>query len=90
MNTFFEWFLFVAVIFLVLRVVTLEQRLKQMTYTLKQIGKQVGVSERAINKDIKDLLKDGKDIEAVKLARETLGLSLVEGKQYVDELKAEE
>lgn len=89
MSTFFEWFLFVAVIFLALRVVTIEQRLKQMTYTLKQIGQQLGVSEQAINKDILDLLDEGKDIEAVKLARETLGLSLVEGKQYVDELKAE-
>ena len=35
------------------------------------------------------LIKDGKDVKAIKKARETLGLSLLEGKEYIDKLKSE-
>jgi len=35
------------------------------------------------------LLHEGKTVEAVKRVRETLGSSLLEAKQYVDQLKSE-
>jgi len=90
MDTFLEWVMFIAIIYLVFKVIQLQEDLKGVTYKIEQIAKKVQVPENPINDDLRDLLKDGKDVEAVKLARETLGLSLVEGKQYIDSLKSDD
>ncbi len=66
---------------------SLEGRIKGMQYTLAQLVKQSGMSENPINDDLRMLIRDDKDVKAVKKARETLGLSLIEGKQYIDKLK---
>lgn len=76
------------VISLLSKVDKLEGRLKSMQYTLAQLANTSGV-ENPINEDLRKLIKDGKDIKAIKKARETLGLSLVEGKEYIDQLKFE-
>ena len=62
------------VISLLSKVDKLEGRLKSMQYTLAQLANTSGV-ENPINEDLRKLIKDGKDIKAIKKARETLGLS---------------
>ena len=89
MDTFLEWFMLIAIIFLIFRVMTIQEQLKGLTYKIDQIASKVEVPENPINENLRDLLEDGKDVEAVKLARETLGLSLIEGKEYVDALKSD-
>ncbi|MFC4024678.1 hypothetical protein ACFOUV_12820 [Oceanobacillus longus] len=72
------------VIYFSIKVDKLDGRIKGMQYTLDQLAKRSGISENPINDDLRKLIKDGKDIN---IARETLGLSLVEGKEYIDKLK---
>ncbi|WP_257351353.1 hypothetical protein [Pseudalkalibacillus decolorationis] len=69
-----------------MKVTNLQDRLKTMRYTLNQIADQVGVPEHPVNEQIRALVKDGKNIEAIKEARKALGLSLIEAKEYVDSL----
>ncbi|MDC3413505.1 ribosomal protein L7/L12 [Aquibacillus sp. 3ASR75-11] len=64
----------------------IENRIKSMKYTLDRIAKQVNVPEHPLNGELRDLIKDGKKVKAVKRTREILGLSLVEAKKYVDDL----
>ncbi len=77
------------VINLWIKVDKLEGRIKAIQYTLDQLASQSGVYENPINDDLRNLIKAGKEVKAVKKARETLGLSLVEGKEYIDKLKSE-
>lgn len=67
----------------------LNSRVKSLEYTLQQISKQFDVPENPINNELRQLLKGGNDVKAVKKARETLGLSLTEAKKYIDVLKLE-
>ena len=76
-------------LYLLSTVSKLNSRVKGLEYTLEQISKQVDVPENPINNELRQLLKEGNDIKAVKRVRETLGLSLLEGKQYIDVLKLE-
>lgn len=77
-------------IYLLASVIQLNGRIKGLVYTLDQISKQIDVPESPINKELRQLLNEGNDVKAVKRVRETLGLSLIEGKQYVDALKIED
>ncbi|ODG91098.1 hypothetical protein BED47_08720 [Gottfriedia luciferensis] len=65
----------------------LENRMKNIKITLDQIAKVVEVPEHPINNDIRKLLQEGKEIQAIREVRSVLGLSLLEAKQYVDALK---
>jgi ribosomal protein L7/L12 len=67
----------------------LEGRIKRMQFTLNQITQQSGLPENPINDELRKLIKEGEDVKAIKKARETLGLSLLEGKEYIDKLKSE-
>jgi len=78
------------VISLFIKLDRLEGRMKAMQYKLDRLVKQSDIPENPINDDLRQLIKEGKDVKAVKKARETLGLSLVEGKQYIDKLKMED
>lgn len=78
--------LFVIIFMLYDKLTKLEMRFNRMKATLDQIANQVEVSEHPINDELRKLLKEGKDVQAVKKAREVLGLSLLEAKQYVDAL----
>ncbi|WP_017549010.1 hypothetical protein [Salinicoccus carnicancri] len=69
------------------RVTRLEQRMKSMQQTLDHLTDQTEIPENPINDELRKLIEEGDDIKAVKKARETLGLSLLEGKEYIDELK---
>ncbi|MFA1822220.1 hypothetical protein ACDX78_18900 [Virgibacillus oceani] len=87
--SFMDMLLLIIGIYLILTVTKLDGRLKNIKYTLNQISKSVDIPENPINDELRKLINEGKDVKAVKKARETLGLSLVEGKQYVDALKLE-
>lgn len=87
-----EYFLCLALIlitYLIFKLGQMEDRLRGMKNTLNQIATQVGVPEDPVNEDLRKLLKEGKDVEAVKEARKAFGFSLLEAKQYVDALKFE-
>ncbi|MEK5185425.1 hypothetical protein [Solibacillus sp. FSL W7-1324] len=75
--------------YLLLTVANLSNRIKDMQTTLKQITKQTITPDHPINNELKQLLKEGADVKAVKRARELLGFSLLEAKQYIDKLKSE-
>ncbi|RCW76802.1 hypothetical protein [Saliterribacillus persicus] len=74
---------------LMIKVDKLEGRIKLMQHTLDQVADHLKIPEHPINNELRKLIKEGEDIKAVKKARETLGLSLLEGKQYIDKLKIE-
>ena len=61
----------------------LEGRTKRIQFTLDQLVQQSGLPENPINDELRQLIKDGEDVKAIKKARETLGLSLLEGKRYI-------
>ena len=87
--TFIELMLVIGITYLIFKVDKMESRIRSMKYTLDSIAEQAGIAENPVNEELRVLLKEGKDVRAVKVARENLGLSLVEGKKYVDDLKAE-
>lgn len=74
-------------IFLSARMIKLEGHLKRMQYSLDQLAKQSGLPDNHIDDELRRLIEEGEDVRAVKLAREALGLSLLEGKEYIDKLK---
>lgn len=72
------------------RVNKLSSQVKGMNEILNHVAKEMKWPEPPINGELRMLLKEGSDIKAVKAARENLGFSLLEAKQYVDGLKNEE
>ncbi|MCZ8539663.1 hypothetical protein [Psychrobacillus psychrodurans] len=80
---------FLIIIYLSVKLEKLEGRMKRIQYTLDQLTKQYGLLENPINNELRELIKDREDVKAIKKARETLGLSLLEGKNYIDKLKSD-
>ena len=70
-------------------VIKLNSRVKGLEYKLEQISRQIDLPESPINNELRQLLNEGNDVKAVKRVRETLGLSLIKAKQYIDVLKLE-
>lgn len=81
--------LLVIFIYLLSTISKLNSRVKVLENKLKHLSNQTDVSESPINNELRQLLNEGNDVKAVKRVRETLGLSLIEAKQYVDGLKLE-
>ncbi|HBQ75444.1 hypothetical protein ASF99_01090 [Exiguobacterium sp. Leaf187] len=64
--------------------------LKKLQRIEEHLGlNEVSLEEAALQVELVQLLHEGKTVEAVKRVRETLGSSLLEAKQYVDQLKSE-
>ncbi|WP_219375504.1 hypothetical protein [Bacillus mycoides] len=65
-----------------------DTRLKRMEDRLQLISKEMGIVDREpeINKELRQLVEDGKIVTAIKRVREAFGFSLLEAKQYVDKL----
>ncbi|MBZ5200278.1 hypothetical protein HU147_03520 [Planomicrobium chinense] len=68
------------------RLKAMEKQLADMQKTIAAINSEEPLKEPPVNEGLRQLLQDGKDIEAIKMAREHLGLSLLEAKKYVDSL----
>lgn len=64
----------------------LKARVKSMEITLNQVANHVDMPEHPVNEELRQLVKEGKEVKAVKKAREVFGFSLIEGKKYVDSL----
>ena len=79
----------IIIIYLSVKLDKFEGRMKSMQYTLDQLTKQLGLPENPINDELRELINGGEDVKAVKKARETLGLSLLEAKNYIDKLKSD-
>ena len=82
-------FILFTCLYLLSTVNKLNSRVKGLEYTLEQMSKQVDIPENPINNELRQMLIEGNDIKAVKRVRETLGLTLLEAKKYIDVLKLE-
>jgi len=85
--SFFDILLLVIALYLVTKVSALEGQVKGMKHTLNELAKHSNLPEDPINDKVRTLLDEGEDVKAVKLVRETWGLTLLEAKQYTDKLK---
>ncbi|GAA0493648.1 hypothetical protein GCM10008986_20150 [Salinibacillus aidingensis] len=77
------------ILFLLIKVSRLERRLKGLQDTLRQQTHQGKFDENPVEEELYRLIREGKDVKAVKKAREAFGFSLIEGKRYIDQLKAD-
>ena len=84
-----EILILIIVLYLLSTVIKIDGRIKGIKYTLDQISKGIDIPESPIDPEIKRLINEGNDVKAIKRARELFGLTLLEGKQYVDGLKIE-
>lgn len=82
-----EIMILVIVLYLLSTVLKLDGRIKGIKHTLDRISKGMDIPESPVDPEIKRLLSEGNDVKAVKRARELFGLTLLEGKQYIDGLK---
>lgn len=82
----------VGFIYIAEKLATIEKkndaRLKRIEDRLQLITKEMGIIEREpeINKELRQLVEEGKKVTAVKRVREAFGFSLLEAKQYVNKL----
>ncbi|MDQ0427831.1 ribosomal protein L7/L12 [Planomicrobium stackebrandtii] len=70
------------------RVKALETRIRHVEKLLQHATQGQKITEPDINEELRELLQKGRMVEAVKRTRQEFGWSLLEAKQYVDELKA--
>ncbi|WP_413527013.1 hypothetical protein [Marinilactibacillus psychrotolerans] len=77
------------VLYLLSALTKLEQQVKKLNYTVSQLAAQSTITNDSLNNELRQLLKADKNVTAMKRVRESLGLSLMEAKQYIDTLKAE-
>ncbi|GED18254.1 hypothetical protein AM501_23255 [Aneurinibacillus migulanus] len=69
------------------KIAIMEKQIKNQKFILDQISKQLEIPEHPVNNEVRKLLKEQNYVEAIKMVREVLGLSLIEAKQYVDRIK---
>lgn len=84
-----EILILIIVLYLFATVIKIDGRIKGMKYSLDQISKGIDIPENPIDPEIKRLINEGNDVKAIKRSRELFGLTLLEGKQYVDDLKVD-
>lgn len=77
-----------TVFILMSKIDRLEGRIRNTQQILEQIAAQYDMPENPVNDELRRLINEGKETQAIKRAREALGLSLIEGKQYVERLKS--
>ncbi|EOU1218107.1 hypothetical protein ABE450_001901 [Clostridium perfringens] len=83
---------FGAFMFLIASVGQLRNEVKLMRWTLNRIAERVGVTEivtKEEKEELKRLLSEGKNVQAVRRCREITDLGLKEAKEYVDGLGEE-
>jgi len=91
-----EW-LFVGVVALVAaaewpiyalhqRVQALERRVKRTQELLGKVADRLGVPEDPLETEIRQLLAQGKTVQAIQRVREVRGLTLKEAKEFVDSI----
>ena len=68
----------------------IEERIKRHEKLLERLTSQMKIEDTTVPDEVLIPLREGKDVQAVKAARERFGYSLLEAKQYVDGVKREE
>ena len=86
------WIFFIGglLIYILTAINQLRDEIKSTNSTLESIAKQIGVPDKIIENiddELKNLIKEGKKVKAVKRYREVTGLGLKESKEYVDSLE---
>ncbi len=71
------------------RIKALEKRVREVEKQLIQTQQGEEWKEPEMNNELRELLRKGEMVKAVKRTREEFGWSLVEAKQYVDALKVD-
>ncbi|MGI6651676.1 MAG: hypothetical protein ACOX4Y_08005 [Limnochordia bacterium] len=82
-----------AVLAILVTLNQLSQRMDAANQQLKQISKHLGLHEEAleqIEEELKDLVRQGERIEAIKLYRAKTGSGLKEAHEHIEELRREE
>ena len=85
-----EVLILVIGVYVLFKLIKLEGHIKRLEYKLQELSNPVDAPDHPIHHELKQLLQEGQDVKAVKRVRETMGLSLLEAKQYVDALKLKE
>lgn len=85
----FSGIIILVIIYFSIKISNLENRVEGLHYKLDTIKAQTNVSGYPVDEELLELLGQGEEIKAVKKARQAFGLSLVEGKRYVDNLKTD-
>ena len=68
---------------------SLRKEVKNINKTLEKIAKEIGAEDKIpenLDDDLKKLIAEGKKIQAIKQYIKATGVSLKEGKQYIDNL----
>jgi len=65
----------------------LRNEIKRTNSILDKIAKQIGVPEPPVDSVIRDLVTEGKKIQAIKRYREITGVGLKEAKDYIDSIE---
>ncbi|WP_431802166.1 hypothetical protein [Halobacillus andaensis] len=86
MDLFIYAVLILVLLLFVGRVTSMEKRVKRVEETLRRVTEQVDLPPSSTDEELKQLVREGKDVQAVKRARKELGLSLIEAKEYIDKL----
>lgn len=88
-----DWVLLSGLMFVILylltvsiRISALQAQVRSLKAVVNRVADLVDLPEPRINDRLRILVEEGKMVQAVKEAREALGFSLVEAKQYVDGL----
>lgn len=64
----------------------MDKKINLLSAEVKRLQKGDAYEEPAVNDQLRNLVKEGKKVQAVKEAREAFGYSLLEAKEYVDGL----
>ncbi len=78
-----------AVLSILVALNQLSQRIEEANQSLRKISKHLGVHDtilESLEEELKELVKQGEKIKAIKLYRETTGLGLKEAHDHIQEL----
>lgn len=87
--TFYLIVSIIVILYLAFKVVVLEGRVKQLQNSLSQVRDYPEIEKHPINDELRTLIQNGENIKAIKKSREVFGFSLLEGKEYIENLEKE-
>ncbi|MEG6617205.1 50S ribosomal protein L7/L12 [Peptococcaceae bacterium 1198_IL3148] len=88
-NTIVWIFIIGILLFLVAIISQLKSDISRMNTILNKIAQQVGFPN-TIDNELKKLISEGKEVEAVKRYRIATGVGLIEAKKYIDSLNEQD
>ena len=89
MDDSITWLILIAASILIGYVSKVESDIKRINKKINWITKQLGETD-TITDDLKELISEGKKVDAIKKYRIASGAGLLEAKEYVDSLDKKE